>query len=65
MAKVIGFDETKYHRFTCYNCAAIVEYTPNEIVGKCYDSGLPATDEGTRIKGLKCPNCGDFHRTNP
>lgn len=64
MAKVIRFDETKYKRFTCYNCLAIVEYAPNEVVTKTY-GGMPATDEGTIIKGLNCPNCGDFHRTNP
>jgi hypothetical protein len=65
MAKVIGFDEKKYKRFTCCSCLAIVEYAPNEIVGKFYDgTQTVATDEGRRIMGLNCPNCGNFHRTN-
>jgi transcription initiation factor IIE alpha subunit len=59
MAKVIGFDEKVYKRFTCYHCAAIVQYAPNE------DKFTDKTDEGTKIKGLFCPNCNEFHRTNP
>jgi hypothetical protein len=59
MAKVAGFDEKVYKRFTCHECAAIVEYAPNE------DQYTERTDEGCKIKGLKCPNCGAFHRTNP
>jgi transcription initiation factor IIE alpha subunit len=59
MAKVIGFDEKVYKRFTCYYCAAIVQYAPNE------DKFTDKTDEGTKIKGLFCPNCNEFHRTNP
>jgi transcription initiation factor IIE alpha subunit len=59
MAKVIGFDEKVYKRFTCYHCGAIVQYAPNE------DKFTDKTDEGTKIKGLDCPNCNEFHRTNP
>jgi len=59
MAKVIGFDETKYKRFTCYSCAAIVEYAPNEV------GWNGQRDEGCKIMGLFCPNCNKFHRTNP
>jgi transcription initiation factor IIE alpha subunit len=59
MAKVIGFDEKVYKQFTCRECAAIVQYAPNEA--KYTDN----TDEGYRIKGLNCPNCGSFNRTNP
>lgn len=59
MATVIGFDETKYKKFTCYHCAAIVQYAPIE------DKYTEMTDEGTQIKGLNCPNCHVFHRTNP
>ena len=58
MVKVIGFDEKVSKRFTCYECGAIVEYTPSE------DKFTDRTDEGTKIKGLNCPNCGEFHRTN-
>jgi transcription initiation factor IIE alpha subunit len=65
MAKVIGYDEKVYKRFTCGNCGAIVEYAPNEIIQKLYSDGNPATDEGCKIKGLKCPGCNEFHRTNP
>lgn len=59
MAKVIGFDETKMKKFTCWECTAIVQYAPNE------EKYTDRTDEGTKIKGLCCPNCGTFHRTNP
>lgn len=59
MAKVIGFEESSYKKFVCYHCCAIIQYAPNET----YYPG--STDEGTKIEGLKCPNCGDFVRTNP
>ena len=59
MAKVIGFDEKLMKQFTCRECAAIVEYAPDE------DKYTDRTDEGCKIKGLNCPNCGAFHRTNP
>jgi hypothetical protein len=65
MAKIIGYDETKYKQFTCRECAAIVEYAPNEAKTKLSEDGRPCTDEGTHIKGLTCPGCGVFHRTNP
>lgn len=58
MKKVIGFDCKKVAQFTCKECYAIVEYTLDEL----YYSG--GRDEGTRIKGLTCPICGEFHRTN-
>lgn len=59
MAKVIGFAKQLLKKFTCYNCTAIVEYSPRE------EEYTNLTDEGTKIKGLNCPNCGKFHRTNP
>jgi transcription initiation factor IIE alpha subunit len=59
MAKVIGFEEKVYKKFTCGDCGAIVQYTPKE------DQFTDITDEGCRICGLNCPNCGEFHRTNP
>ncbi len=58
MAKVIGFDPKVLKQFTCRECSAIIEYTPNE------DKFTNRTDEGCQIKGLDCPNCGKFHRTN-
>jgi RNase P subunit RPR2 len=59
MATVIGYDEKLYKKFTCRKCAAIVQYTENE------ERPSGGTDEGTLILGLTCPNCGNFHRTNP
>lgn len=58
MATIIGYDESKKKKFTCYSCGAIVEYWPNE------DKPTNRTDEGTTIKGLHCPGCNTFHRTN-
>lgn len=59
MAKILGYEAKVYKRFTCGNCAAIVEYTPSEV------KETNRTDEGTRIVGLNCPGCGIFVRTNP
>lgn len=59
MATVIGYDERVYKKFTCCKCAAIVQYTPNEV------KETDRKDEGCTIYGLNCPNCGNFHRTNP
>lgn len=59
MAKVIGFDESLLKKFTCHECTAIVQYVPQE------DGYTDRTDEGTNIRGLNCPNCNTFHRTNP
>ncbi len=61
MAKVIGFDQKVMKQFTCYKCGAIVEYSPIE------DKFTDRTDEdeGYKIRGLACPNCGEFHCTNP
>lgn len=58
MAKVIGYDESVYKKFTCTACGAIVQYAPNE------DQFTDRTDEGCKIKGLNCPGCQTFHRTN-
>jgi transcription initiation factor IIE alpha subunit len=59
MAKVIGFDESLLKKFTCRECTAIVQYVPQE------DIYTDQTDEGINIRGLNCPNCNTFHRTNP
>jgi hypothetical protein len=59
MATVIGIDESKFKKFTCYNCCSIVQYKPSE------DVFTDRTDEGTKIRGLSCPACSTFHRTNP
>lgn len=59
MATVIGYDKKLFKTFTCYHCTAIVEYKPNE------DKWTDRTDEGVKIRGLSCPECGTFHRTNP
>lgn len=59
MAKVIGYNEKVFKEFTCYHCAAIVQYAPYE------SKPTDKTDEGRVIYGLNCPNCGNFYRTNP
>lgn len=64
MAKIIGYEEKVFKKFTCSECGAIVQYTPNEVRAKLYGCGEIATDEGRVIKGLICPSCGEFHRTN-
>ena len=58
MAQVIGFDETKVKKFTCNNCGAIVRYNKSE------EQYLDLVDNGENIRGLYCPNCGEFTRTN-
>jgi transcription initiation factor IIE alpha subunit len=58
MAKVISYDEAVYKKFTCSNCGDIVQYTPFE------DKFIGKRDEGIEIKGLHCPGCRSFHRTN-
>lgn len=58
MATVIGVDETKFKKFTCSECCSIVQYAPYE------DKFTDRKDEGTKIKGLYCPKCNAFHRTN-
>lgn len=64
MAKIIGYDEKILKKFTCSECGAIVQYAPNEVVPKLNGFGEIATDEGRVIKGLTCPSCGEFYRTN-
>ena len=59
MAKVIGFDPKAQKQFTCRDCYAIVEYVITEIQPNGHK------DEGVPIIGLRCPNCLQFHRTNP
>jgi len=59
MAKVIGFDPKIIKTFTCRHCGAIVEYEPRE------DKWTNEKCDDTNIRGLACPNCGEFHRTNP
>lgn len=65
MAKVIGFDPKSLKQFTCYDCGAIVEHSRQEEMWQYTSSGTKLTDEGEHIKGLNCPNCGNFHRANP
>lgn len=59
MAKIVGEASHVYRRFTCLHCCAIVEYAPRE------EQDTNRTDEGCKIKGLHCPRCHQFHRTNP
>lgn len=59
MATVLGIDTSKYKKFTCLECASIIQYAPNEAKWN------EQRDEGCQILGLNCPGCGVFHRTNP
>lgn len=59
MAKVVGFEEKLYKRYTCRDCCAIIECAPNEIYWN------EQTDEGSKIMVVDCPNCGKQIRTNP
>ena len=55
MAKVVGFNKKLIRRVSCYECAAKVEYTLNEVQENNY------TDYGGGPAGSKwiiCPNCG-------
>lgn len=63
MAKVIGYEPKVMRKCTCRECAAIVEYAPNEEVWELMENGQFRTDEGSKIAGLKCPGCGEFIRT--
>lgn len=62
MAKVLGYEPKLMRKCTCRECCAIVEYAPNEEVWLTYEDGRVATDEGSKIPGLKCPGCGQFIR---
>ena len=64
MAKVVGHEPKLMKRITCHDCTAIIEYKPNEVVQLYWEDGRPATDDGCRIMGFKCPECGEFVRTN-
>lgn len=57
MATVIGQNEQVYKRYTCFNCGAIVQFTPME------ERWNGQTDEGCKIMGLNCPQCHKFMRT--
>ena len=55
MAKVVGRDESAVKRITHKDCAAIIEYTENEVTAVRYtDYGSGASVQGQ----LTCPNCG-------
>ena len=57
--RVIGRSSAVVKKCTCYNCGAIIEYLPKHV------RNTDRKDEGTTIRGLPCPECGDFIRTNP
>jgi hypothetical protein len=56
MAKVVGTNPSAVKQITCWNCAAIVEYTKGEVrnlwSGTDYGGGSDGAD------GFNCPNCG-------
>jgi len=55
MAKVVGRDESVVKRSTCKSCAAIIEYTPNEVISYWASDYGGGRDEYHK---LICPNCG-------
>ena len=55
MAKVVGRDESVVKRSTCKNCAAIIEYTPNEVLSYYASDYGGGRDEYFK---MTCPNCG-------
>lgn len=56
MAKVVGRDETVVKRITCRKCAAIVEYTPNEVRNLYSGTDMGGGADGA--DGFNCPSCG-------
>lgn len=56
MAKVVGFDESVKRRATCYECAAIVEYTKGEIQTH---NGIDYSGGSDGMEYVKCPNCSE------
>ncbi len=56
MAKVIGYDETVKKRCTCRNCAAVIEYVANDIIGTKKVNWDYLGDYDV-VKYLKCPAC--------
>lgn len=57
--RIVGTDPRIKKRCTCYNCGSVIEYLPKHIRDTC------RKDEGEIIRGLDCPGCGNFIRTNP
>lgn len=56
MPKVVGQDQSVYKRITCRKCAAINEYTPNEV--RVLWQGLDYGGGSDGAKGFNCANCG-------
>jgi hypothetical protein len=56
MAKIVGRDETVVKRITCRHCAAIVEYTPNEVRNLWSGTDYSGGPDGAA--GFNCPGCG-------
>lgn len=57
MAKVIDRDKAVVKRITCGECAARVEYTPNEVVTLWSGTDYGGGPDGAT--GFKCPGCGE------
>jgi len=55
MAKIIGIDESKAKRITCYDCGAIVEYFPNEVISRVEEEVYGGGSDVYHY--LTCPNC--------
>ena len=57
MARVVGRDDSAVKRITHKKCAAIVEYTQNEVRTLWSGTDYGGGPDGAR--GFTCPNCGD------
>ena len=57
MPTVVGFDNSVKKKYTCKECGAINEVTPNEI--KVLWSGTDYSGNSDGAKGFHCGNCGE------
>ena len=56
MIRIVGDDPQAVKRCTCRNCAAIVEYTPNETKTEVHRDYGGGSDTFTFIQ---CPRCNN------
>ena len=57
--RIVGTDPRFKKKCSCHNCGSIIEYLPKHV------RNTSNKDEGETIRGLDCPGCGNFIRTNP
>lgn len=56
MPRVVGHDNRAVERITHDECAAVIEYVPNDVVLLWSGTDYGGGPDGA--KGFKCPNCG-------